>query len=170
MTLEEQLKSARIDKNDYALIKKEYYDKFVGMGINGYENIAKQALNFSPIKLIEAIRYRINGILKETEVVLTEALSADVIKFLLASYLDLHDESFSKFKGLLDEAIAAYMLPQLDILSEKIRAERMGIESSIESESVTKKVESIQNLMERLDLRVRCLPLLRKLLRGERIP
>ena len=58
------------------------------------------------------------------------------------------------------------MLPQLDILSEKIRAERMGIES----EFITKKVESIQNLMERLDLRVRCLPLLRKLLRGERIP
>ena len=168
--IEKQLKSARIDKNDYALIKKEYHDKFVGMGINGYENIAKQALNFSPIKLIEAIRYYINDILEETEVVLTEALSADVIKFLLASYLDLHDESFSKFKGLLDEAIAAYMLPQLDILSEKIRAERMGIESSIESESVTKKVESIQNLMERLDLRVRCLPLLRKLLRGERIP
>ncbi len=163
--IESQLKLSREEVNDYALIKKEYYNKFIGIGIDGYETIIYEKLNFSPIELVEAIRYKINTILEDTDVVITEALSADVIKFLVTSCLVLGDKSFDRFRGLLDEAVAAYMLPQLDILSEKIRAEKLGIETNF----VTKKVDEIKTFLESLSLDNRSLPLLRKLLRGERI-
>jgi len=160
-----QLSLARENFNDYALITPERRDSL----ISSYEVFSEKISTLTGmgiVELVEAIRQTINRMLDNTGVEITMALSLDATKFLVASYLALGDETVNFLRGLLDEAVAAYMLPQLDVLSDKIRAERLGIGGE---KAITRKVEDIKKFLRQLSLTSRTIPMLDRLLRGEHV-
>lgn len=152
--------------NDYALVYRSLHEKMRDLGVEKLEGEITNQLGFSPVKLVEAIRMSLNEYIKDSGVILTVGLSADVIKFLFASYLYLGGRAIKYFRDLLDEAIAAYMLPQLDVLREKIRAENMGLMEK----NVVKKIKEASDYLSELGLNKRCIELLNRLLNGEPIP
>ena len=162
----EQLSLARESFNDYALITKERRDEFNDL----YKIISSDISNLTGgmgiTELVEAIRQIINRILDDVGVEITIALSLDTAKFLATSCVVLREETTRYLRGLLDEAVAAYMIPQLDVLSDKIRAEELGIG---DEKRITRKVEELREFLQKLSLTSRSIPMLDRLLRGEHV-
>lgn len=161
----QQMLLAREDFNDYALITKERMD----MLINSYENFSEKIMSLTGMKiveLVEAIGQEINRILADTGVEITVALLLDAAKFLTASCIVLGEKTVDYLRGLLDEAVAAYMIPQLDVLSDRVRAEGLGIEGE---KKVAEKVKKLEDFLQDLSLTSRSKPMLDRLLRGEHV-
>jgi hypothetical protein len=131
--------------------------------VDDYFGKIEVATGFSPFDLIEAICAKINSEL-EGVVEVGRAFSFDASKFLVASHFVLGDVS-EIIKALIDEAVAAYIIPQLDVLSEKIRAERMGLYTDVR---VSRKVESLTDVFSSMGLSLRAVPLLKRISAGER--
>jgi hypothetical protein len=71
---------------------------------------------------------------------------------------------FKTSKSLLDEALSSYVVPQLDILADRVRAERLGL--MLEGgKGVKDRVEELSRKMEELGL-TRTSTLLRRLAGG----
>jgi DNA polymerase III delta prime subunit len=149
--------------NDFSVIKGSYFVRLISKNVDDYFSKIEAAMGFSPFDLIEALCAKINGEL-EGVVEVGRAFSLDASKFLVASHLVLGDVS-EIIKALIDEAVAAYIIPQLDVLSERIRAERMGLYTDVR---VSRKVESLTDVFSSMGLSLRTAPLLKRISAGER--
>ena len=65
--------------------------------------------------------------LSEYNVEITEAPVADTIKFITVAALLDREHAQQHLVTLIDEAVSSYMIPQLDILADRVRAERLGL-------------------------------------------
>jgi hypothetical protein len=100
----------------------------------------------------------------ESNVEVTEALLADTIKFLVVATLLYKGWASKHLRALLDEALSSYVVPQLDILADRVRAERLGL--MLEGgKGVKDRVEGLSREMEELGL-TRTSMLLRRLAGG----
>jgi hypothetical protein len=160
----QELMLSKSDLRDFSVIKEGYFAKLASKAVDGYFSKVEAAVGFSPFDLIGAICDEINSEL-EGFIEIGRAFSLDASKFFIASHLVFEDVS-EAIKALIDEAVAAYIIPQLDVLSEKIRAERMGLYADVK---VSRKVESLTNTLSGMGFSLRTMPSLKKILAGERI-
>jgi hypothetical protein len=161
----QELMLSRMDLRDYLVIKKDYFAKLSSGFIDDYFNNIKTKIDFSPFELIEAICYKINDEMRGV-VEIGKAFSLDASKFLIAASLVFKDVDVSKsMKTLVDEAVAAYIIPQLDVLSERVRAEKMGLYTDMK---VSERIEKLMKTFSDMNLSFRTIPLLKKISAGER--
>jgi len=159
----QELMLSKSDLNDFSVIKGSYFARLISKNVDDYFSEIEAAMGFSPFDLIEALCAKINGEL-EGIVEIGRAFSLDASKFLVASHLVLGDVS-EIIKALIDEAVAAHIIPQLDVLSERIRAERMGLYTDVR---VSRKVESLTDVFSSMGFSLRTMPLLKRISAGER--
>lgn len=166
-TAKHELSLARPEKNDYAVIEEQYFESLLSDDtfIQNYLETNERQLGFSPISLLEAIRSELNERLNG-KVEFGRALINDAIKFLLTAYLVLGEKSTQLICSLIDEAVASYLLPQLDLLAESVRAEQMNLTESVK---ITENLKYIKTRMENLGLTKRCTIMLDRLISGERM-
>jgi len=160
----QELLLCRKNLKDFLVIKEDYFDKLNSGIVDNYFNGVNTAMGFSPFDLLEAICIKINSEM-EGAVEIGKAFSLDASKFLIASYFIFEDIS-KIMKALVDEAVAAYIIPQLDVLSEKVRAEKMGLYAD---KRISKKIESLMHDFSEMNLSFRTIPLLGRILAGERV-
>jgi 5-methylcytosine-specific restriction endonuclease McrBC GTP-binding regulatory subunit McrB len=160
----QELLLCRDNLKDFLVIKEDYFNKLNSGLVDNYFNGVNTAIGFSPFDLLEAICIKINSEM-EGAVEIGKAFSLDASKFLIAAYLMFEDTS-KIMKALVDEAVAAYIIPQLDVLSEKVRAERMGLYADMR---ISKKIESLTHVFSDMNLSFRTVPLLKRILAGERV-
>ena len=169
--VERELLLSRLQLNDYALLDLAFHNKLSSKRIQGVlEELATNGGFTSWDELwsiIASIACSINEKLAETNVEVTEALLADTIKFLVASRL-LNESLASKhLKTLLDEALSSYVVPQLDILADRVRAERLGL--TLEGgKGIKDRVEELSKETKELEL-TRTSTLLKRLAGGESV-
>ena len=159
----QELMLFRIDLKDFLVIKRDYFIKLSSRFIDDYFNDIKTKVGFSPFDLIEAICQKINYEMKGV-VEIGKAFSLDASKFLIAAFLVFEDISKS-MNTLVDEAVAAYIIPQFDVLSERVRAERMGLYTDVK---VSENIERLMKVFSGMNLSFRTVPLLKKISIGER--
>jgi hypothetical protein len=150
---------------DFLVIKEDYFNELNSGFVDNYFNGVNAAIGFSPFDLLEAICIKINSEI-EGAVEIGKAFSLDASKFLIAAYLIFKGDTSKIIKALVDEAVAAYIIPQLDVLSEKVRAERMGLYADMR---ISKKIESLTHVFSDMNLSFRTVPLLKRILAGERV-
>jgi MoxR-like ATPase len=160
----QELLLCRKNLKDFLVIKEDYFNELSSGLVNIHFSNINATMGFSPFDLLEAICIKINNEM-DGAVEIGKAFSMDASKFLIAACLMFEDIS-KIMKALVDEAVAAYIVPQFDVLSEKVRAERMGLYTDTR---ISKKIESLINVFSDMDLSFRTVPLLRRILSGERM-
>jgi hypothetical protein len=160
----QELLLCRKNLKDFLVIKEDYFNELNSGLVNIHFSNINATMGFSPFDLLEAICIKINNEM-DGAVEIGKAFSMDASKFLIAACLMFEDIS-KIMKALVDEAVAAYIVPQFDVLSEKVRAERMGLYTDTR---ISKKIESLINVFSDMDLSFRTVPLLRRILSGERM-
>jgi hypothetical protein len=100
----------------------------------------------------------------------TEGPASDAIRFLVAALL--LDENWARkhVASLIEEAIASYVMPQLGVLVNRVRAEKMGIEViEGEGKKISDALNALSNVFRDMGLR-RTSELFERLARGEDVP
>jgi MoxR-like ATPase len=116
------------------------------------------------LDIIYGIACHVNARLSEYNVEITKAPVADTIKFITVAALLDREHARQHLVTLIDEAVSSYMIPQLDILADRVRAERLGL--MLEGgKGVKDRVEKLSREMEELGL-TRTSTLLRRLAGG----
>ncbi|MEM3827831.1 MAG: AAA family ATPase [Conexivisphaerales archaeon] len=161
----QELILCRKNLKDFLVIKEDFFNGLSSGFVDNYFDGVSTTIGFSPFDLLEAICNKINSEM-EGAVEVGKAFSLDASKFIIAAYLIFEGDISRIMKALVDEAVAAYIIPQLDVLSEKVRAERMGLYTDIR---ISKKIESLTNVLSDMNLSFRTVPLLKKILAGERV-
>jgi len=125
------------------------------LGIGGAEEL---------LNIIHGIACRMSTELSEYNVEITEAPVADTIKFITVATLLDREHAQQHLATLIDEAVSSYMIPQLDILADRVRAERLGL--MLEGgKGVKERIEKLSEEMEKLGL-TRTSTLLKRLAGG----
>lgn len=155
----------RDNPKDFLVLDGNFFVKLSSGLVDDYFSGTSSTMGFSPFDLIEAICRKIN---QETDgrVEIGRALSLDASKFLIASYFVFEDNASRVVRSLVDEAVAAYIIPQLDILSESIRAEKMGLYTETR---VSGKIKSLIDSFSHMGLSLRTVPMLERIQAGERV-
>jgi hypothetical protein len=112
----------------------------------------------------------INNRLHDFGVEVTEGPASDAIRFLVAALL--LDENWARkhVASLIDEAIASYVMPQLGVLVNRVRAEKMGIEViEGEGKKISDALNTLSKVFRDMGLR-RTSELFGRLARGEDVP
>jgi len=91
------------------------------------------------------------------------AQCVDIARFLLASRLV--DEQVHPLLAI-DEAIASYVVPQLDVLGRYVRAARLGLQQG-PGEEATKQLSMFSEYAEKAGLVRRTVPAIRRILSGQ---
>jgi hypothetical protein len=100
----------------------------------------------------------------------TEGPASDAIKFLVAALLLDEDWARKHVFSLIEEAIASYVMPQLGVLVNRVRAERMGIEViEGEDKKISKVLNTLSKEFEDMGLK-RTSELFGRLAEGEDVP
>ena len=128
---ERELLLSRPQLNDYALLDPILHNELSSKRIKGVlEELATNA-GFSGWdelwSIITSIACSINEKLVESNVEVTEAPLTDTVKLLVVATLLDKDWASKHLRALLDEALSSYVIPQLDILADRVRAERLGL-------------------------------------------
>jgi hypothetical protein len=128
---ERELLLSRPQLNDYALLDPILHNELSSKRIKGVlEELATNA-GFSGWdelwSIITSIACSINEKLVESNVEVTEAPLTDTVKLLVVATLLDKDWASKHLRALLDEALSSYVVPQLDILADRVRAERLGL-------------------------------------------
>ncbi|MFZ8793386.1 MAG: AAA family ATPase, partial [Acidilobaceae archaeon] len=79
------------------------------------------------LNIIHGVACRMSTELSEYNVEITEAPVADTIKFITVATLLDREHAHQHLATLIDEAVSSYVVPQLDILADRVRAERLGL-------------------------------------------
>jgi len=165
---ERELLLSRPQLNDYALLDPILHNELSSKRIKGVlEELATNA-GFSSWdelwSIITSIACSINEKLVESNVEVTEAPLTDTVKFLVVATLLDKGWASKHLRALLDEALSSYVIPQLDILADRVRAERLGL--MLEGgKGVKDRVEALSREMGDLGL-TRTSTLLRRLAGG----
>jgi hypothetical protein len=166
--VERELLLSRPQLNDYAPLDPILHNELSSKRIKGaLEELATNE-GFSSWdelwSIITSIACNINEKLVESNVEVTEALLADTIKFLVVATLLDKGWASKHLRALLDEALSSYVVPQLDILADRVRAERLGL--MLEGgKGVKVRIEKLSEEMEKLGL-TRTSTLLKRLAGG----
>jgi hypothetical protein len=128
---ERELLLSRPQLNDYALLDPILHNELSSKRIKGVlEELATNA-GFSGWdelwSIITSIACSINEKLVESNVEVTEAPLTDTVKLLVVATLLDKGWASKHLRALLDEALSSYVVPQLDILADRVRAERLGL-------------------------------------------
>jgi DNA polymerase III delta prime subunit len=177
-------KSVNLDiiENEFHLTRSEFDDyvlidsilQIILKRFNGIKGVLeKLAMNLGLtssdiLSLIYKIICTINEKLSEFNVEITEAPIADTIKFLAVSTLLDEIWASQHLVTLLDEAFSSYIIPQLDILGDKVRAERLGLLPVKGAKRLKEELEELSKMMEELTLN-RSYKQLKRLAEGESI-
>jgi len=177
-------KSVNLDiiENEFHLTRSEFDDyvlidsilQIILKRYNGIKGVLEKlamnlGLTYSDIlSLIYKIICTINEKLSEFNVEITEAPIADTIKFLVISTLLDEIWASQHLATLLDEAFSSYIIPQLDILADKVRAERLGLLPVKGAKRLKEELEELSKMMEELTLN-RSYKQLKRLAEGESI-
>ncbi len=166
--VERELLLSRPQLNDYAPLDPILHNELSSKRIKGALEELATNVGFSSWdelwSIITSIACSINEKLVESNVEVTEALLADTIKFLVVATLLYKGWASKHLRALLDEALSSYVVPQLDILADRVRAERLGL--MLEGgKGVKDRVEGLSREMEELGL-TRTSMLLRRLAGG----
>jgi hypothetical protein len=166
--VERELLLSRPQLNDYALLDPIFRSELSSKRIKGVLEELATSGGFSSWdelwSIITSIACRINEKLVESNVEVTEAPLTDTIKFLVAATLLDKGWASKHIRALLDEALSSYVVPQLDILADRVRAERLGL--MLEGgKGVKDRVEALSREMGDLGL-TRTSTLLRRLAGG----
>ena len=177
-------KSVNLDiiENEFYLTRSEFDDyvlidpilQIILKRFNGIKGVLeKLAMNLGLtssdiLSLIYKIICTINEKLSEFNVEITEAPIADTIKFLAVSTLLDENWASQHLATLLDEAFSSYIIPQLDILADKVRAERLGLLPIKGAKRLKDELEELSKMMEKLALN-RSYKQLKRLAEGESI-
>lgn len=102
--------------NDYGILEKQVYYDIKKLGEEGFTDI-KKYLDF----IVSISKY----FTVEKIVQYGYAHIVDAFKFMLAGFLKYKVRSENMLMSLVDEAISAYILPQLDVIGSKIRSEEI---------------------------------------------
>jgi MoxR-like ATPase len=167
--IDRELKLSRPQFTDYALLDPTLHkalEEFGGtlevlgelakrLGIGDAEEL---------LNIIHGVACRMSTELSEYNVEITEAPVADTIKFITVATLLDREHAHQHLATLIDEAVSSYVVPQLDILADRVRAERLGL--MLEGgKGVKDRVEGLSKEMEGLGL-TRTSTLLRRLAGG----
>jgi len=177
-------KSVNLDiiENEFHLTRSEFDDyvlidsilQIILKRFNGIKGVLeKLAMNLGLtssdiLSLIYKIICTINEKLSEFNVEITEAPIADTIKFLAVSTLLDENWASQHLATLLDEAFSSYIIPQLDILADKVRAERLGLLPVKGAKRLKDELEELSKMMEDLTLN-RSYKQLKRLAEGESV-
>ena len=161
----QELLLRRENLKDFLVINEDFFNRLNSGVVDNFFNNVTANMGFSPFDLLEAICNKIN-IEMEGIVEVGKAFPLDASKFIIAAFLIFEENTSKMMKAFIDEAVAAYVIPQLDVLSEKVRAERMGLYIDTR---ISKKLESLTNVFSGMNLSFRTVPLLKKILAGERV-
>jgi hypothetical protein len=166
--VERELLLSRPQLNDYAPLDPILHNELSSKRIKGALEELATNVGFSSWdelwSIITSIACSINEKLVESNVEVTEALLADTIKFLVVATLLYKGWASKHLRALLDEALSSYVVPQLDILADRVRAERLGL--MLEGgKGVKVRIEKLSEEMEKLGL-TRTSTLLKRLAGG----
>ena len=164
--IENSLKLSRENQGDFAVI-----DWTIHRTLNdkSLDNVLKVD-DLDLYDLLLSIVCIINNRLHDFGVEVTEGPVSDAIRFLVAALLLDGDWALKHVVSLIDEAIASYVIPQLGVLVNRVRAEKMGIEV------IEGKGEKISDVLNALSKEFRDMGLRRtsglfgRLARGEDVP
>ena len=169
--IEGELLLKREKYGDYALLDPTLSSNLQQLSVSGV--LEKLAVN-SGLKggiqlpdLILAIACYINNELSRFSVEVTEAPVADTIKFLVVSTLLDEDLASKHLSTLIDEALSSYVIPQLDILADRVRAESFKLMAS-ETRGLKETLEKLSEELGELGLK-RTSTLLKRLSGGESV-
>jgi len=116
----------------------------VAMGYLGYMNDRLSEIQFETVRI-------------------ESATFVDVIRFIMASEMcGLHDHPVR----VLDEAVAAYAIPQIDVLARHVRAEALGLGAS-KGSSLADVFDHLADATRAAGLTSRSLPMLERLALGQ---
>jgi hypothetical protein len=127
-----ELRLSRSQFTDYALLDPTLHKALEESGstLEVLGELAKR-LGFGDaeelLNIIHGVACRMSTELSEYNVEITEAPVADTIKFITVAALLDREHAQQHLATLIDEAISSYMIPQLDILADRVRAERLGL-------------------------------------------
>ncbi len=165
-TIISELTLSRDEWRDYATIDLELSDK--EKLLERFEEM--NAEDTSPLNLIVNIARFMNGELEQKiggNSGVTLGPLIDSIKYVLLA-TEVFDGEIGKLSiRIVDEAVASYFLPQLDPLSDLIRAEKLDIPTV--TDKISRAIEEIRKTLEEAKLSQRTIPMLNKILNGERV-
>ena len=164
--IENSLKLSWNDRGDFAVIDRMIHSTLIGKSLDDVLRVGDLDL----YDLLLSIVCIINNSLHGFGVEVTEGPASDAIKFLVVALLLDGDWALKHVVSLIDEAIASYVMPQLGVLVNRVRAEKMGIEV------IEGKGEKISDVLNALSKEFRDMGLRRtsglfgRLARGEDVP
>jgi hypothetical protein len=130
--IEGYFKLSREDLSDYAVMDRSLYQKMKDRSISDVLNELARGAGLRDgdelLDVVLKVLCRINNKLSRFGVKVTEGPASDVIKFLVAASLLSNEWASRHLVSLIDEAIASYVMPQLGVLSNRVRSERLGLE------------------------------------------
>jgi hypothetical protein len=170
--IDRELKLSRPQLTDYALLDPTLHNDLEESGgtlevLGGLARSVGFGGAEELLDIIYGVACHVDTELSEYNVEITEAPIADTIKFITVAALLDREHARQHLVTLIDEAVSSYMIPQLDILADRVRAERLGL--MLEGgKGVKDRVEELSKEMRDLGL-TRTSMLLRRLAGGESV-
>jgi len=164
--IENSLKLSWNDRGDFSVIDRMIHSTLIGKSLDDVLRVGDLDL----YDLLLSIVCIINNRLHDFGVEVTEGPASDAIRFLVAALLLDGDWARKHVVSLIEEAIASYVIPQLGVLVNRVRAEKMGIEV------IEGKGEKISDVLNALSKEFKDMGLERtselfgRLARGEDVP
>jgi hypothetical protein len=162
---------SRREFNDYALIDGDLQTTIGNNGVIGILGRLAKNLGLDSqdiLSLIYKIVCTINERLSGYDVEISEAPIADTIKFITVSALLDENWASQHLAMLLDEALSSYVVPQLDVLADKVRAENLKLLPVEGKKNLKEALKELSKEMEDYGL-IKFSDKLSKLARGESI-
>jgi MoxR-like ATPase len=130
--IDEELKLSRPQLTDYALLDPTLHNDLEESGgtlevLGGLARSVGFGGAEELLDIIYGVACHVDTELSEYNVEITEAPIADTIKFITVAALLDREHARQHLVTLIDEAVSSYMIPQLDILADRVRAERLGL-------------------------------------------
>ncbi|PLC68691.1 hypothetical protein B7L70_02235 [Vulcanisaeta sp. EB80] len=164
--IENSLKLSREGQGDFAVIDRTIHSTLKDKSLDDVLKVGDLDL----YDLLLSIVCIINNRLHDFGVEVTEGPASDAIKFLVAALLLDGDWALKHVVSLIDEAIASYVIPQLGVLVNRVRAEKMGIEViEGKGEKISDALNALSKEFRDMGLR-RTSELFERLARGEDVP
>ncbi len=164
--IENSLKLSREGQGDFAVIDWRIHSVLNEKSLDDVLKVGGLDMYDLLLSIVCIINNSLHGFGAEV----TEGPASDAIKFLVAALLLDEDWARKHVVSLIEEAIASYVMPQLGVLVNRVRAERMGIEViEGEDKKISKVLNTLSKEFEDMGLK-RTSELFGRLAEGEDVP